>query len=288
MLNTIIFILSSSYYEKIKPYTDTLRQTFLLHGVSLQITAAEKSSFLPDWQQSFDSCSQTLIVTDSPKTFDLLSAAGLYVIALYHENNQGCSFSHALYAVEDLLHLEYHSFLESYCRLAQIPLDILETDRLLVRESTLDDIPDFYRIYEDPSTIRYLDPLFPTLEEERAYLQDYIRHVYGFYGFGIWSVILKETGTLIGRAGLNIREGYEIPELGFVLESAYRNRGLTYEVCRAILAYAKEELCFDRLQALVKEENTASKNLLFKLGFSFSETVTEQGTEYQLYAIELK
>lgn len=287
MLKTVIFILSSYYYEKLKPHSDILRQTFLPHSVSFQITEAEKFCVFSDSQKNSASFLRSLFVTDSPKVFDRLYDAGLYVIALYHEHNQNCSFSNALYAVEDLLQLEYRSYLEAYCRLAHLPLTILKTDRLLVRESTPDDIPDFYRIYDDPSVSRYMEPLLQSPEEERAYLQDYIRQVYGFYGFGIWSVILRENGTLIGRAGLNIREGYETPELGFVLEAAYRNRGLTYEVCRAILAYAKEELGFDHLHALVKEENTASENLLSKLGFSFSKTVTEQGGKYRLYIIDL-
>ena len=66
--------------------------------------------------------------------------------------------------------------------------------------------------------------LFPEKEAELAYMKAYISQIYGFYGYGLWSVLLKEEGRVIGRAGLSVREGYEFPELGFVIEAAYQKR----------------------------------------------------------------
>ena len=299
MLKNIIFVLSESYFDFVKNYMGALEQKVSSYDVLIR---AER--MLPPYRgsanpqpltteiirtltDSYPACN-SLFITDDPKTFCLLSQAGFYTIALYHEKNKDCSFPGALYAVENIRELEYRSYDEAYRRLAGIPWNILETDRLLVRESTLDDIPDFYRIYQGTSITDHMEPLFEDPLEEKAYLQDYIRQVYGFYGFGIWTVILKETGHIIGRAGLNIREGYDLPELGFVIETALQNQGLAFEVCSAILVYAKKELAFDRLQAFVKKENTASKKLLEKLGFSYNRDALENGREYLLYTAELK
>ena len=92
----------------------------------------------------------------------------------------------------------------------------------------------------------------------------------------------RKTGRIIGRAGLDVREGYELPELGFVIEKASQRKGYGKEVGIAILNYAKEELFFDSVQALVEKENLASVRLLEYLGFTYERDVTERGREYQL------
>lgn len=284
MLQTIIFILSEYYFTFVKSHKETLEQKVLTHGTNIElISAAHHVKFTAKNSAELSSHRETLFITDDPVVLEKLLRAGLYTIALYHENNKASSFPGALYAVEDIFRLEYRSYEEAYRRLAGLPWDILETDRLFVRESTLDDIPDFYRLYENPAITDYMEPLFEDPAEERAYLQDYIKQVYGFYGFGIWTVILKKTGQIIGRAGLNIREGYELPELGFVIDTALQNQGLAYEVCSAILDYAKEELAFRRIQAFVKEENYASRKLLEKLGFVYHREAWENNRKYLLY-----
>jgi len=75
--------------------------------------------------------------------------------------------------------------------------------------------------------------------------------------------------------------------LGFVIEVAQQGKGLATEVCRAILAYAKDELQMDGVQALVCEKNKASIALLHGLGFIYQENVTESGQDYQLWIKDL-
>ena len=66
------------------------------------------------------------------------------------------------------------------------------------------------------------------------------------------------------------------------IDVSHQGRGYALEVCSAILTYAKEELCFEQVQALVQEENASSLNLLHKLGFRYERNVVEQGREYLL------
>ena len=125
-------------------------------------------------------------------------------------------------------------------------------------------------------------------ESEIAYMKSYIEQIYGFYGFGLWTVILKESGEIIGRAGLSVREGYEIPELGFVIGVPFQKKGYAYEVCEAILRYAREELAFEAVQALVDEKNESSLRLLKKLGFLFDRDVIESDRHYKLFVKNCK
>lgn len=222
-----------------------------------------------------------LYVTDDEGCFSRLFAAGLPVIVYLHEGNREADFRQAAYAIENLSEIEYQSLELAYRRLSGLPWDILETERCRVRETTVEDVDSFYEIYREPSITYYMEGLFEDIEEERAYIRDYIRNVYGFYGYGMWTVLEKTGGEVIGRAGIVWREGCDIPELGFVIALPWQRQGYAYEVCRAILAYGHKELGFDSVQALIMAGNTASRELCRKLGFVYLEDVEVDKIKYQ-------
>lgn len=283
MLKCVVFAVTSYYYQYLSEKSGEMEDELAAGGIELKIMeAGEDAEAVLQAAARLYRKEELLFIADSREVFLYLYKEGYYVIALYHEQNRQVSFKEALYAAEDVQQLALKSYDEVYRRLAGLPWDILETERLKVRESTVSDVEDFYRIYEEPSITYYMEDLFHDPDEERAYMESYIRQVYGFYGFGMWTVLLKETGEMIGRAGLSVREGYELPELGFVIAVPFQGKGYAFEVCRAVLDYAKEELLFDRVQALVQEQNVPSRRLLAKLGFMYERNVTEDNREYRL------
>lgn len=209
----------------------------------------------------------TLYITDSEEEYRALRKRGRYVLPYRHEENTTADFTGALYVLEQIAEADYSTVDMAYRRLAGLPWEILQTGRCVIRETTLEDVEAFYRIYEEDSITEYMENLFEDLEEEIAYTKDYIERVYGFYGYGMWTVLEKENGQVIGRAGVSWREGFDLPELGFVIGVPWQRQGYAYEVCSAILDYAKEELGMDRVQALVMEGNQRSEMLCQKLGF---------------------
>ena len=284
MLKCVVFVATAYGYECIKSAEAQIKHVLEENGVSLHIFHEEEKCLPGEKTHEERYCDgqQTLYLTDSREICALLLEKHCYTIAFYHERNKDVFFDGIPYAVEDIAQLPFSSYDEAYRRLARLPWDILETERLKVRESTVEDVEAFYRIYKDPSITRYMEDLFKDPDEERVYMETYISQVYGFYGFGMWTVLLKETGQVIGRAGLSVREGYELPELGFVIDKEYQKKGYAYEVCRGILDYAKKELLFDSVQALVHLENNASLRLLERLGFVYECNVNEQKEEYML------
>lgn len=288
MLKCVIYRVTSCCYEILSDTIEIMKDSMSAVPVILWMEDAAKKKFGPDYFQKlpYDK-DEILFVTDSPSVIAELFAAGCYAIAFYHETNREAVFPGARYAVEKVEELIPASYEKAYRRLAGLPWDILETERLKVRESTLADVEEFYRIYATPSITDYMEDLFQDKDMERAYMESYIKNVYGFYGFGLWTVILKQENWVIGRAGLSVREGYDLPELGFVIDAAYQKRGYGYEVCKAILYYAKEELNFDKVQAMVKEENAVSLKLLHRLGFQIQTKVKERGVEYVWEIINL-
>ena len=77
--------------------------------------------------------------------------------------------------------------------------------------------------------------------------------MYGFYGYGIRSILNRQDGKVIGRAGISWREEFDVPELGFVIGVPWQKQGYAYEVCSAILNYAWKDIGFKQIQALVLE-----------------------------------
>lgn len=283
MLKCIQFVLSDYYYDILIEKLDQIQEEINPHGAQAGVCTVSVMKEKLSEKINVGEMAQTLYITDDEQMLRRLLYIGAYAIVLYHEKNKDQDFSAALYGMEEVQYLKYRSYEEVYRRLAELPWNILETGRLWVRESTIADVEAFYQIYQEPSITLYMENLFPEPADEKAYMKDYIKQIYGFYGYGLWTVILKETGKIIGRAGLSVRTGYDLPELGFVIDAKYQRQGYAFEVCEAILCYAKEELEFEQVQALVDERNIASQNLLKKLGFHFDREVEEDGQIYGLY-----
>lgn len=227
-----------------------------------------------------------LYVTDDAQTARGLKKRGRAVLVYLHPGNEDQDFSEFLFAVEDPEDLEAEYVERVFRRLKGMPWNILGTARCLIRETVPGDVDAFYQIYSHPAITEYMEGLYPDVEEERQYVRDYIEKVYTFFGFGVWTVVERECGAVIGRAGFSYREGFDEPELGFIIGVPWQRRGYAEEVCRAVLAYGWSALEFQRIQALVEVENTPSLRLCEKLGFRRDARLTLGDREYYRLLIE--
>lgn len=239
-----------------------------------------------------------LILTDSPELARICRRLDMAVAAVLSADRRSAAagdaevcgvrdFSRIPYAVTDIDDLDERYLERIWQRYRGLPWEICETERCLVRETVPEDVDSFYRIYRDKSITAYMEDLFEDRDEEKQYIRDYIEKVYGFYGFGMWTVCLKENGEVIGRAGLSMREGFEEPELGYVIGTKWQRRGIAAEVCRAVLTYGRDELGFEQVRALMHPGNTASERLCRKLGFQYEKEMTLDSEIYNLYEKEL-
>lgn len=222
---------------------------------------------------------ETLYITDSENTYHVLRRQGKYVLPYRHEGSSDADFAGALYVIEQIEEVGYETIDMAYRRLAGLPWEIMTTKRCIIRETTEEDVDSFYLIYAEEEITKYMENLYANRDEEIAYTRDYRDKVYGFYGYGMWTVLTKE-GTVIGRAGISWREGFDLPELGFVIGVPWQRQGYAYEVCSAILSYAQEELGMTQIQALVMLGNAKSEALCRKLGFQHMEEITIDGLMY--------
>ncbi len=223
-----------------------------------------------------------LLLTDDATYASSALAKGIATLGILWPDDPA-DFRGLQYVMEKPEEADYEYLERVWRRYRGLPWEICKTERCLIRETTVADVDDFYRIYEDPTITEYMENLFADPEEERAYAQDYIRHVYSFYGFGMWTVCRKDTGEVIGRAGLSMREGMELPELGYIIAVPYQKQGYAMEVCRAILDVGYRELGFDGIQVLTKRENAPSVRLAEKLGFVYRDNVEVQKEKFSRF-----
>ncbi|MDE6844144.1 MAG: GNAT family N-acetyltransferase [Lachnospiraceae bacterium] len=248
------------------------------HGVGIVIGAREGSQ--PD--DAGEKLMNTLYITDSDGEYHRLKQQGKYVLPYRYEENRSADFAGALYVIEQIEEVDFETIDMAYRRLACLPWDILTTKRCMIRETTVEDVDSFYEIYAEPDITEYMEDLYADRDAEIAYVEEYRKKVYEFYGYGMWTVLTKD-GIVIGRAGISWREGFDLPELGFVIGVPWQRQGYANEVCRAILDYAQEELGFTQVQALVMEGNEKSAALCVKLGFEESGNVELEGERYVVY-----
>ena len=223
--------------------------------------------------------------TDDRAAADRLKQAGIGFALYDNEKSRRESFPDALYAVDNISYLTIERIDRMLYLYLRLPWVIAETERCVIRETTEQDLEALYEIYSEPSITKYTEGLYRDREEELAYIRDYIDHQYRFFEFGIWSVLEKKSRRLIGRAGFSNREGFEEPELGYVIAAPYQGQGFATEVCTKLLAYGRDYIRFSGVNAFTVAENTASVRLLKRLGFVYREEILIDGKAHQRYNI---
>lgn len=227
---------------------------------------------------------ELLFVTDLPYMYVKAHRKKVAALPIALSQDKMDSFGGAKYLLGGLEGIDFFYLNRIYQRHHNIPWHILETQRTLVREMTVKDVDGLYEIYKEPSITKYTDNLFQDKEEEKAYTKEYIETVYYFLEFGVWIVQDKQNpGVIIGRAGLSMREGFEEPELGYIIAVPYQKKGYATEVCGAIIRYAKEQLGLKGLRIVMSEDNIASHRLCAKLGFTFAGRIEVNGKEMEQY-----
>lgn len=144
----------------------------------------------------------------------------------------------------------------------------LETDRLILRMFTLEDLDSLDQIFNNPDVMKYLGPQGEPMSksETETALLSMIKH-WERHGFGRWAVISKRDRSLIGCAGLRSFEG--TAELVFLIDKPYWGQGLATEIAVACLEFGFDKHKFKDIIAFARPENTASRKIMEKVGMQF-------------------
>lgn len=163
----------------------------------------------------------------------------------------------------------------------------LETPRLCLRLMQSSDLDDLLKIFGDPKVMASFGVATFNREQMERWMQRNIEHQ-NLHGYGVFSVILKSEGLLIGDCGLEHMEvdGEQATELGYDFRSDYWNQGFATEAAIAVRDYAFNILHLPRLISLIRVGNAASKRVSEKTGMRFVVEITRHGISYWKYAID--
>ena len=149
---------------------------------------------------------------------------------------------------------------------------ILETERLLLREMTQDDLPALQGILQDEETMYAYNGAFDEAETQ-AWLDRQLSR-YAQYGFGLWAVVLKESGGMIGQCGLTMQpwRGDEVLEVGYLFNRAFWHHGYATEAARGCMEYAFDLLGAREVCSIIRETNLPSRRVAERNGMTVRDT----------------
>ena len=162
----------------------------------------------------------------------------------------------------------------------------IQTERLVVRPYEPDDLKQLHAVlYSDVDAMRLLggprDLAGTRFALERSMTQQEIT------GFSFWPVIERESGLLVGEAGLfPLSPGGPDVALGYALGSRWWGRGYATEASRGVIAEAFGPIGLDRLVAITREANLGSRHVLQKLGFRMEGVRHVWGAEQLFFILD--
>jgi ribosomal-protein-alanine N-acetyltransferase len=149
----------------------------------------------------------------------------------------------------------------------------IQTERLSLRQITVNDSEDLYNFYRDPNFFQYLDWDGPSSVEESAMMINSWNQDFELKKLIPWGISSRNDNRLIGTIMfMPIRGTFQdLPRfpltISYDLQSDFWNKGIMTEALKAVLDFSKKKIQPHRVQAEVHSENTASLKVLKKLGF---------------------
>ncbi len=163
---------------------------------------------------------------------------------------------------------------------------ILETKRLLLRKFVPDDAKVLAPIIETITLEQYAH--LSLLEYAQGFIEHSIIPSYEKNGFGLWAIIDKDTGNLIGYCGLHKVEvsGKEKIELAYRIAKDFRSQGLATEAAKAVRDYGFEVLKIPEIVSCIEPSNSASIKVAEKVGMKYVHDGEMFGKSCRVYQIK--
>lgn len=162
---------------------------------------------------------------------------------------------------------------------------LLETNRLRLSPLGLGDANALHRLWTDPGVRQYLwDGEAIPREQTEAVVRRSVE-LFAVEGLGLWAVLPRDGGELIGFCGYwFFRDPPEL-ELLYGIGAEHWGKGYATEAARAMLRYGFEHLGFDHVAASTDAPNTASVRVMQKLGMRFERRETVKDLDTIFYGI---
>lgn len=166
------------------------------------------------------------------------------------------------------------------------PGPVLETERLVLRPMRADDFAALWRVFTDPRVMAAFASEPFTQAQMTTWIDRNLVHQ-AEHGWGLFSLVLKSEGDLIGDCGLEwmtLDDG-GVAELGYDLRSDVWGRGLATEAACAVRDFAFGPAGLSNLISLIRAGNDASRRVAEKVGMRHETTLERWGVPYWRYGV---
>jgi RimJ/RimL family protein N-acetyltransferase len=167
---------------------------------------------------------------------------------------------------------------------------VIETDRLVLRPFSPDDIDDLARLHGEESFWHFPLGRGQTRAETEEFLERTIER-YDTDGYGVHAVVERSSGELAGWCGLAVP--YFLPEvlpaveIGWRLGEAYRGHGYATEAGVTLVRWGFAERNLDRIVSIYEPGNRASGQVMERLGFSLDRVTSLPNRELEVHVLVL-
>jgi RimJ/RimL family protein N-acetyltransferase len=163
-------------------------------------------------------------------------------------------------------------------------VSFIETERLLIRTWMPADAKRAEKMFADPEVMKYIGTGGPWAPERTRELVAVMIERYERSGIGVWPVVLKDGGVLIGECGLQPLPGSTDVEIAYLFDKPYWGAGYAFEAASAVLDWGFTHHGLARIAAVVSPENKRSIALINRLGMRFEGVVRAYKRDLLKYA----
>lgn len=229
---------------------------------------------------------QSLIVSDTASGSHYAAKQGIPYIEKWNEALQNNDSPKPVCYYDAISALHYPYLLNQWKRAHHIPIEAITSNRLVMKELSIEDYKELYTIRQNPSIQAKL-PALESLETELEKHQHYIQYQYEFFDYGLWGLYRKD-GTLIGQAGIQNHEYQNETwlELSYLVAPEYQRNGYATEAILAIYEFVVNDLEINRLLAIIANNNLPSIRTAMNLGMKKKEAAKHQGFDCHYYVID--
>ena len=164
----------------------------------------------------------------------------------------------------DRFHIMWYNYFENDN--LDVRTMMIETERLLLREMTEDDYEALYKVLADSDIMQHYPYTFDD-SRVKGWINKNIER-YHIFGFGLWSVCLKETGEMIGDCGLTMQliNGQIKPEIGYHIRADKQRKGYAKEAAIAVRDWTFCNTTFNVIYSYMKHTNEPSVKTAISYG----------------------
>ncbi|GAA4060475.1 GNAT family N-acetyltransferase [Flavobacterium cheonanense] len=148
------------------------------------------------------------------------------------------------------------------------PFKNLETERLLLRRVSINDLNEILELRGNPETMKFIPrPLVKTEEDALNHFKMIDEKIEKNEGIN-WAITVKGNPKLIGIIGhYRIQPENHRCEIGYMILPQYNGQGIVTEAIKAVLEYGFEDMNMHSIEAVIDPDNIASERVLQKNGF---------------------